>query len=211
MISTVNLALLPTLFLLCNFSSTQKYSSILAVSQRSHPAVCYHALHPSFPHFLRAIAQPRRPSLGRPALTAPWGAALTTWHIRLPAAGGAAPRGHRCLADGARRCGARRLLGKSRVRLAGSSDPAHDRKITYTVWMIHSESKGAVWPPYVIVLPIRFHLCKAEFSSSGRSFLCSLGNQILSPQNFPVPMPPAWTNFPFLVIDKSLLKILLSP
>lgn len=204
MISNVNLALLPTLFLLCNFSPPKNTARSLPFLSAHTPLFVTTRIAPAFPTFYGQ-------SLGRPALTAPCGAALPTWHIRLPAAGGAAPRGHRCLADAARRCGARRLLGKSRVRLADSSDPAHDRKITYIVWMIHSESKGAVWPPHVIVLPIRFHLCKAEFSSSGRSFLCSLGNQILSPQNFPVPMPPAWMNFPFLVIDKSLLKILLSP
>lgn len=95
--------------------------------------------------FLGELLSQGVPLLWRPALTAPWGAALTTWHVRLPAAGGAAPRAHKCLAGGAHRSGAWRLLGKNRVPSSDSSDiSTRQENHIYCLNYIHSESNESL-------------------------------------------------------------------
>lgn len=85
-------------------------------------------------------------------------AGLPTWHIQLPAAGGAALRAHKCLEDGAHKYGAWHLLGKNKMWLSESLDIS-TWQANHIHWIIHSESKGSVTPFYVILLPSCFHLC----------------------------------------------------
>lgn len=193
-----------TLFLLCNFFSP-KNTVWSAISQRPYHAICYHTnRHQAFPIFwgncwVKAFPcsdvppsqLPEEPRWPRDTYGYPRQVALLPGPINAWRAEHTGPE-----------LGASLERTECHHQIVRTS--AHDRKITYIVWIIYILKVMKAWPFYVTVLPTCFHLYKIEFSSSGKSFLCSQGNQILSPQNFPVPMPPAWMNFAFFVTDKSL-------